>query len=173
MVWYHDGTMADPVERILLGFTANLDYSRVLSGIQYLRDQGNSIRSIARTLGIAEGTLRRTWINQERAPSAQSVDRLIRAIGEKGIILQNDSKTTIRQTMVVPSEQSVRNVLPPSATRTFSVILEYKSDTNPKRPTAYRTIGPFTLGPEESLAEVLERSGIELSEVESVIWQKE
>lgn len=165
--------MADPVERILLGFTANLDYSRVLSGIQYLRDQGNSIRSIARTLGIAEGTLRRTWINKERAPSAQSVDRLIRAIGNTGIVLQSDSKTTIRQQMVVPSDQSVRNVLPPSATRTFSVVLSYDNETNAQRPKGYKTIGPYTLGPDQSLSDVLRDAGVLSDEVESIIWQKE
>lgn len=83
----------------------------VLLGIARLRERGFSIRAIGRESGIAEGTLRRTFINLERVPRASTIARVHRAIVEFGDPIRGPR--TIRRHALAPSRAELRRTQHP------------------------------------------------------------
>ena len=146
-------------------------FERVLSGIQLLTSQGQSIRGIARFLNLPEGTVRRTLINQERAPSQATIDAAYNALRDKGTILIDRRGDTTTIIPIAPGPAALENiqaVLPGHDIRVVISIPE--GDPEAERYTrGHKTVGKFTVPFDQSVRDVTAAAGIDPSSIAKVI----
>lgn len=158
-----------------LTVTAALDplfqFERVLSGVQLLLGQGQSIRSIARFLNTPEGTLRRTIINQERAVSQATLNRLYDAFRDKGTILidrRGDITTVVPIAPGPAAIDNIRNVLPGHDVRVVLSIPEGDPESE-RYARGHKSLPRINVPFDRSVAQVLEDAGIDASQVSKII----
>ena len=146
-------------------------FERVLSGIQLLAGQGNSIRQIARVLAIPEGTLRRTFINQERAPSAASVSRVYNRFQELGTIIKVPGANTTTYIPVAPGAAAIQNISNITPGQDLRIIFTVP----PEDPLAavytrgYRTLGKLRVPYDETLADKVTQAGYDPNLIAKIV----
>jgi hypothetical protein len=179
-----------PYIAIYNALAPDIAYSRILSGVAQLLNAGNSIRSVARQLGIAEGTLRRGIINQERMPSVATLQQAYVGLARLGQTDRTPGRNVIRDTPIIPGAEALRNIFPPNELRTFTAVVwyEYRAGDleetqlfegyrgqNPKEDEdlvrVYLTVGPFTLGIDQDVYDVIAGAGYPPDQVVQIIWK--
>lgn len=146
-------------------------FERVLSGIQLLTSQGQSIRGIARFLNLPEGTVRRTLINQERAPSQATIDAAYNALRDKGTILidrRGDITTVVPIAPGPAAIDNIRNVLPGHDVRVVLSIPEGDPESE-RYARGHKSLPRINVPFDRSVAQVLEDAGIDASQVSKII----
>ena len=146
-------------------------FERVLSGIQLLAGQGNSIRQIARVLAIPEGTLRRTFINQERAPSQASLDRVYNRFQELGTIIRVPGANTTTYIPIAPGAAAIENISRMTPGQDLRIIFTVP----PEDPLAeiytrgYRTLGKLRVPYDETLADKVTEAGYDPNLIAKIV----
>jgi len=146
-------------------------FERVLSGIQLLTSQGQSIRGIARFLNLPEGTVRRTLINQERAPSQATIDAAYNSLRDKGTILierRGDITTVVPIAPGPAAIDNIRNVLPGHDVRVVLSIPEGDPESE-RYARGHKSLPRINVPFDRSVAQVLEDAGIDASQVAKII----
>jgi len=146
-------------------------FERVLSGVQLLVGQGNSIRQVARFLNLPEGTVRRTIINQERAPSQATIERAYTALRDKGTLIvdrRGDTTTVIPIAPGPAALENIRNVLPGHDVLVVITIPEDDPEAERYR-RGHKTLGKFTVPFDRSVRDVVEAAGIDPSSIAKVV----
>lgn len=146
-------------------------FERVLSGIQLLTSEGQSIRGIARFLNLPEGTVRRTLINQERAPSQATIDAAYNALRDKGTILidrRGDITTVVPIAPGPAAIDNIRNVLPGHDVRVVLSIPEGDPESE-RYARGHKSLPRINVPFDRSVAQVLAEAGIDASQVSKII----
>ena len=144
---------------------------RVLSGVQLLVGQGNSIRQVARFLNLPEGTVRRTIINQERAPSQATIDRAYEALREKGTLIVDRRGDTLSLIPIAPGPaalENMQNLLPGKEVRVVLNVPEADAEFE-KYARGYKTVGKFNIPFDSTIADVVSNAGIDPNGIAKVI----
>ena len=144
---------------------------RVLSGIQLLANQGNSLRQIARVLAIPEGTLRRTFINQERAPSQASLDRVYNRFQELGTIIRVPGANTTTYIPIAPGAAAIENISRITPGQDLRIVFTVP----PEDPLAavytrgFRTLGKLRVPYDETLADKVTEAGYDPNLIAKIV----
>ena len=144
---------------------------RVLSGVQLLLGEGKSIRQVARVLNLPEGTVRRTIINQERAPSQATIDRAYEALRDKGTLIVDRRGDTLSLIPVAPGPaalENMQNLLPGKEVRVVLTVPEADAEFE-KYLRGYKTVGKFTIPFDSTIADVVANAGIDPNGIAKVI----
>lgn len=160
------------IPNIAVALNPLYQFERVLSGVQLLLDQGQSIRGVARFLNLPEGTVRRTIINQERAPSQATLDRAYDAFRDKGTLVIDRRGDTISLIPIAPGPAALENmqaILPGNEVRVVLTIPEDDLEELEKYLRGYKTVGKFTIPFDRELSDVLADAGINTASIAKVI----
>ena len=144
---------------------------RVLSGVQLLLGEGKSIRQVARVLNLPEGTVRRTIINQERAPSQATIDRAYEALRDKGTLIVDRRGDTLSLIPVAPGPaalENMQNLLPGKEVRVVLTVPETDAEFE-KYLRGYKTVGKFNIPFDSTIADVVSNAGIDPNGIAKVI----
>lgn len=144
---------------------------RVLSGVQLLLGEGKSIRQVARFLNLPEGTVRRTIINQERAPSQATLSRAYDAFRERGTLVVDRRGDTLSLIPIAPGPaalENMQNLLPGKEVRVVLNVPEADAEFE-KYARGYKTVGKFNIPFDSTIADVVANAGIDPNGIAKVI----